>query len=202
VAALQGDTDVTIDAFNRALKIRNADLDARQFIGEQFWAAGNLTAALEQFEEIATSNAAKRNRARAAEARRLQAEVLVERGELTEAREALEASLTIEKERQNFEGMAKAQEKLGDTFVSANRTAREAREWYALSLENYLTTRDKRAIARLRRKLSGVRSEDTYWSKLVEQVAQYLIERVARRLRALQCAINMGNSSRSPCISE
>jgi tetratricopeptide (TPR) repeat protein len=183
VAALQGDNETTIDAFNRALKIRISDLDARKFIGEQFWAVGNFTAALQQFDDIATSTAAKRDKGRAAEAP-LQGDVLLARKDITEARKAFEASLTIEEERKNFEGMAETQERLGDTFVSDNRTLEDAKDWYTRSLENYLTTSNKKAIARLRSKLRGVRLVDTWASKRAEELGRYLTEKVAMRLRA------------------
>lgn len=62
VAAIQNDGETTLAAFKRALKLRDGDLDARKLIGEQFRQAGNFTAALEQVEFIAASNAAKRIR--------------------------------------------------------------------------------------------------------------------------------------------
>jgi tetratricopeptide (TPR) repeat protein len=183
VAAIQNDGETTLAAFKKALKLRDGDLDARKLIGEQFRQAGNFTAALEQFEFIAASNAAKRDKARLADAYRLAARVYQDKGELADARLALEKSLAIEKDRENFEGIAETSERLGDILVKLSEDTDQAEAAYRLATENYQTLVNATATKRVRRKLQHIRSTDTALSRLAEHIGRYFTETIAKRLR-------------------
>lgn len=184
VAAMQKDGETTVAAFTEALRHRGRDFDARKLVGEQFRDAGNYSAALAQFDQIIASNATRRDKGPSAEAHRLRASVYREKGDLAEARKALEESLRIEKERESFAGIAESSEQLGDLLAKTKDTIEDARAAYERAIEYLLTLEQSKAARRVRTKLRGLRSEETLLSRLVENFAQYLIEKVASRLRA------------------
>ena len=74
VAALEKDSEATIEAFKRAIKVKPGEYDARKFIGEQFREVNNLAAALREFREFEVCFLAvtRKHKALAAEALRLQ----------------------------------------------------------------------------------------------------------------------------------
>ncbi len=180
VAALQKNSEATIEAFNKVLSMNEKDPDARKFIGEQFRAAGNTTEALRQFGAIVESLS---NTPRAAEALRLQAEIYSENDEVGKARDALKKSLVIERERQSYAGIAETEEKLGDVFASRERTVRAARRSYLASIENYRTADQGKSIKRIQKKIRKLLSDETFLSRAVERFGHFMV-RLAKRFRA------------------
>lgn len=107
-----------------------------------------------------------------------------DKGELADARLALEKSLEIEKDRENFEGIAETSERLGDILVKLSEDADQAEAAYRLATENYQTLENDPATKRVRRKLLHIRSTDTALSRLAERIGRYFTETIAKRLRA------------------
>ena len=183
VAALEKDSEATIDAFKKAIAIRDGEYDARKFIGEQFREVNNLAAALREFRQLSDLTVTKRDQALAAEAFRLQADVLIEQGETADACEALEKSLALETERRNLAGQAATQELFGDAHKRAGAMDIAAAA-YRESLENYQTVGDRQKVASVHTKLWRLQPEETFLSRIVSQFGTFLIERVAKQLRA------------------
>src|SRR5262249_27827579 len=183
VAALDKDSAATIDAFRRVIEIRDGDYDARKFIGQQFREVGNLSAALREFKELNGLTAAKRDKALAAEAFRLQAEVHTDGGDTAAACSAIEKSVEIEMARRNVTGIALCHELLGDAHKRAGALA-DAAAAYQASLENYQTIDDRENIQRVHSKIWHLQPQETFLSRTVAAFATFLMERVAKNLRA------------------
>ncbi len=183
VAALDKDSESTIEAFRRVIEIRDTDYDARKFIGQQYREVGNRAAALREFKELNGLTAAKRDKALAAEAFRLQAEVLTEDGDTAAACVALDKSMEIETARRDIKGIALSHDLLGDAYKRAGEM-RDAAAAYEASLQNYQTIDDRDNVQRLHSKLWRLQPEETFLSRLVAGFATFLMERVAKSLRA------------------
>ena len=164
VSALEKDNEATIDAFKKAIAIKDGEYDARKFIGEQFREVNNLAAALREFRQLSHLTVTKRDKALAAEALRLQADVLIEQGETADACEALERSLEVETERRNLAGQAATQELFGDAHKRAGAIDMAAAA-YRESLENYQTVGDKQKVVSVHTKLWRLQPEETFLSK-------------------------------------
>jgi tetratricopeptide (TPR) repeat protein len=183
VAAIDGDSVATIDAFNEAIDIKDGDYDARKFIGEQFREVGNLDDALREFKKLTGLAVTRRSKALTAEALRLQAGVLIAQKDVKTACEALEKSLGIATQQRDLAGLAATQDLLGDAHQRSGDIEASA-QWYRLSVDNYRVLENKAQVKEVQYKLWRLQPEETFLSRAVTALGTFLIERVAKQLRA------------------
>jgi len=142
-----------------------------------------LSAALREFKELNGLTAAKRDKALAAEAFRLQGEVHTEVGDTAAACAAIEKSIEIETARRNVNGIALSHELVGDALRRAGALADAAAAYHG-SLQNYQTIDDRESIQRVHSKVWRLQPQETFLSRTVAAFATFLMERVAKNLRA------------------
>jgi len=182
VAVVERRTAAAVLLFRAANSIRE-DADVRLLIGKQMAAVGALDGAMIEFEAVLNFPAGAKPSTKS-EAYRCIAEVHLKRGPRGRALPFLRVAQRIDREHQNYAGLARTHELVGDLYEPRRDRQGAALAGYARSAENYDLANmpaQARAVSEKFDRLSRGGIPDGWWTRRLEQYARWILRQVERR---------------------
>ena len=182
VALVEGRTAGAVLLFRAARSLRE-DADVRVLIGQQMAGAGAFDSAMREYEAVLASEDAKPSTK--SEAHRSRADVHTRRNRRGLARQALGHAEEIDDEQENFAGLARTQEMIGDLYRPRPAVRKAALEAYEKSAENYDRAQLHAKARAVRRKLArlthGIDTDDGWWTRTLESCARWILRQIEKR---------------------
>ena len=183
VALVEKRTAAAVLLFRAARNLRE-DADARLLIGKQMSGAGALEGAMSEYNAVLKAEGTQAPTK--SEAHRYIAEIHVTSGRRGFARQSLGEAEAIDRELQNFAGLARTYELIGDLHKHRADRRNAALDYYAQSAENYdradmpVQARDvRRKVARLRS--GGIDVVEEWWTHALERCGRWILRQVEKR---------------------
>lgn len=193
VALVEERTAAAVLLFRAAKSLRE-DADAHLLIGKQMAAAGAFDGAMMEYEAVLAISDTDANSSTKAEAHRSIAEVHIARGSPGRARTSLGDAARIDQQHQDYVGLARTHELIGDLYQPKPNRRGAALAGYTRSAKNYELANLPMQARLVRRKLERLsRGEvgipDRWWTQSLERYARWLLrlaekQRVRARMKA------------------
>jgi tetratricopeptide (TPR) repeat protein len=185
VALFEGRSAAAVMLFRTAKNLRE-DADARLLIGKQMSGAGALDGAMIEYKAVLGASEAEAPPSTRSEAHRCIAEVYVKRGLRGKARTSLGDAQRIDQEQQDYTGLARTLELIGDLYRPRADVRNAALNAYTKSAENY-DRADLPAQARsvrgkyARLNSGGIDKPGGWWTRTLERCARWILRQVEKR---------------------
>jgi hypothetical protein len=185
VALVEKRTAAAVLLFRAAKNLRE-DADARLLIGNQMAFAGALEGAMIEYAAVLDAADTDANPSTKSEAHRSIADVYARRGFPGKARQSLGEAERIDRNHQNYAGLARTRELIGDLHAPNPNRGAAALGAYNDAATNYELANmpvQARAVRRKLNRLTGgeVDIPDDWRTRQMERHALWLLRQVARR---------------------
>ena len=182
VALVEGRTAAAVLLFRAARNLRE-DAEARLLIGKQMAGAGALDAAMLEFSAVLMAAEAKPSTK--SETHRAISLVHLRRNNRGLARQSLGRAENIDYAQQDFAGLGRTQELIGDLYKPRTAVRRAALEAFNSSAENYERAQLPAKARAVRRKFTrlknGIETDDGWWTLALERCARWLLRQVEKQ---------------------
>jgi hypothetical protein len=185
VALVERRTAAAVLLFRSATSLRD-DMDARLLIGQQMAAAGAFGSARTEYQVILDADDTDGNAATKAEAHRAISDIHAREGYPGRARTSLGDAERIDTAHQNYAGLARTHDLVGDLYAPNPNRKTAALTRYDSAAENYdlANMPDKaRAVRRKRDRLDSGQTvlPDGWWTRTLERSAGWLLRQAEKR---------------------
>jgi hypothetical protein len=185
VALVEGRTAAAVLLFRTAKSLRD-DMDARLLIGQQMAVAGAFGAARGEYQVVLDAEVTDGNAATKSEAHRAMADIHWREGHPGRARASLAEAERIDTAHQNYAGLARTHELVGDLYAPNPNRRAAALTRYDNAAENYDLANmpeKARAVRRKRDRLDSGQAAmpDGWWTRTLERSAGWLLRQAEKR---------------------